>query len=65
MLEIRYIAKTGELNGWCGDERQFGKLDRGRKGEFVRVIDGDLPTASIEAVKINQNTMLLFEQDAL
>jgi len=65
MLEVRYIAKTGQVTAWCGDERQFGNLDRYRKGEFVRILEVDLPHASIEAVKIDQNTMLLFEQDAL
>lgn len=49
MLEVRYIKAIGEITGWCGDETQFGNLDRGRN-EAIVILDVPLPTKPINAL---------------
>lgn len=58
MLEIRYIKTTGELTGWCGDEKQFGNLkDRG--DEAIIVLDIPIPEKGCDAYLYDEVTQSL------
>lgn len=49
MLEIRYNTETGELTAWCGDEAQFGHLDRGWPTEAIAILNIPIPELPPEA----------------
>lgn len=58
MLEIRYNKTTKEITGWCGDETQFGNLDRGRSEEAVIILNIPIPSLSCEAyLLVNPDTV--------
>ena len=47
MLEVKYNTLTKEVTGWCGDERQFGNLER--EGHKVVILDIPIPDKSRES----------------
>lgn len=49
MLEIRYLIATGELTAWNGDEKTFGRLDRGRATEEITIVDAPIPDEELRA----------------
>lgn len=61
MLEVRYNTETKELTAWCGDETQFGNLDRGRDNEAIVVLDTPIPTEPIEALLYDETTQTLID----
>lgn len=59
MLEIRYRTDTKELTAWCGDEKQFGNLDRDRAEEATVVLDIPIPSKPLEAWLFDGNKLVL------
>ena len=47
MLELRYNTATKEPTAWCGDERQFGNLQR--EGHTVIILDIAIPDKPLDA----------------
>ena len=58
MIELRYNKVTGEISGLCGDEKQFGNLDRKRKDEVIIELDLPLPDKSIEALLYDGHSII-------
>uniref|UniRef100_A0A6M3KHB7 Uncharacterized protein n=1 Tax=viral metagenome TaxID=1070528 RepID=A0A6M3KHB7_9ZZZZ len=56
MLEVRYDKKTGELTAWCGDDKQFGNLDKGRIDEVIVLLDTPVPKKLISALLYDKAT---------
>ena len=50
MLEVRYNTETKEPTAWCGDEKQFGNLDRGNLEEAIVILDTPIPSKPIDAL---------------
>lgn len=59
MLEVRYNTGTKEVTAWCGDERQFGNLER--DGNTVVILDIPIPTKPLEALLYDEATQTLME----
>lgn len=59
MLEVRYIKDTGVVTGWCGDEKQFTNLDRGRDTEAIVLLDIPIPAESCGTYLFDKATQTL------
>lgn len=64
MLEIRYNTDTKKLTAWCGDETQFGNLDRGRPEEAIIVLDNPIPKKPCTAYLYDEATQSLIDNPA-
>lgn len=61
MIEIRYNTSTKEPTGCCGDETQFGNLDRERPREAIVIVDIPLPEKTIFAYLYDEATQNLID----
>lgn len=59
MLKIRYNTETKKLTAWCGDETQFGNLER--EGHTVVVLDIPIPEKPMEALLYDETTQTLID----
>ena len=62
MLEIRYNQVTKQITGWCGDNKQFGNLDRGYPNEVITQVDKPLPAKSCRHYKFDQAILAINEK---
>ncbi|GAI61888.1 unnamed protein product, partial [marine sediment metagenome] len=61
MLEIIYNTGSKLVTAWCGDEKQFGNLDRGWGDEAIVILDIPIPTKLIEALLFDEDTQTLID----
>lgn len=61
MLEIRYNINTKEVLGWCGDENQFGNLDREQPDEAIVILDIPIPVKVAQAYLFDETTQTLVD----
>jgi len=59
MLEVRYNTDNKNPTAWCGDEAQFGNLDRGLPDEAIVVLDIPIPSKPMEALLYDEATQSL------
>jgi len=59
MLEVRYNTATKLATAWCGDETQFGNLDRGNPDEVVVILDIPIPEKHCLAYLYDEATQSL------
>ena len=61
MLEVRYNVQTKDILGWCGDENQFGLLDKGRADEAIAILDVPFPDRLPQAYLFDEVTQTLVD----
>jgi len=59
MLEVRYNTDTKQLTAWCGDETQFGNLER--EGHTVVILDILIPNKPLAALLFHFGTQSLID----
>jgi len=59
MLEVRYNTDTKEITAWCGDEAQFGNLER--EGHAVVILNIPIPSQEAGAYLFDEATQALID----
>jgi len=65
MLEIRYLRSTGQVTAWCGDEMQFGNLDRIRDDEDILITLDAVPDVSIDRCLMKDGNLVILPEPIL